>query len=599
MTNVEFNKAVYARLSNNLWKYGSTLSLKHAQALRTIITMLTDLASGQRDGRYAYDLQCGGGKTQALVAFAAEIHHQQKPWPILICASKVEELCNIKRELIANGVRDEAIGLVHSYGKQASLPATEDNENRIIMLVTHNRVRGNEDIRRYNSYHGEPRRVVVWDESLLISQPEFIELRAIEQALGYIRPDARDSKRLAAVYDYLEACWKALEHEYHAQRGNRSPRGFMLPQRSAEELDDMLAVLGSLRDRAKFVASDLKNLIQIAPMTVRVVSAVPAGALVTYTIAVPDELQNVVVLDASYAIRELCQRDRTIKRDPAFDGSIKQYSQVTIHQLRAASGREAMTEDFDRNREDRKVSAEIVDVVKGIPVDQGILIFTFKARPGLDMQSTLRHDLKANRINVDAILPDGNPRFVWLTWGQETSASEFAYCSNVIFAGVLHRSEADLAGAFVGQCDNLQKHVSSWHLMQIRRSEIAHCLYQAMSRGSCRMTIDGEAKPMNVWLIHKDAEIRPLIDRVMPGVVWKTWNGIRLNSVEPIIENAAKAILAYLQERSPSVQKLSVKQLKRDLHLEAMPNSTFQLAKDAAMEGLHDWKFQDRSVIRC
>ena len=86
----------------------------------------------------------------------------------------------------------------------------------------------------------------------------------------------------------------------------------------------------------------------------------------------------------------MCRRDKSIQRDAAFDGSIKQYSQVTIHQLRAASGREAMTGDFERKREDRKVSAEIVDVIKGIPVDQGILIFTFKARPGLDMQSILR-----------------------------------------------------------------------------------------------------------------------------------------------------------------------------------------------------------------
>ena len=54
-------------------------------------------------------------------------------------------------------------------------------------------------------------------------------------------------------------------------------------------------------------------------------------------------------------------------------------------------------------------------------------------------------------------------------------------------------------------------------IVEVRRSENAHALYQAMSRGSCRETVDGQAKPMRVWLIHYDKQLRELIDKVMPG----------------------------------------------------------------------------------
>ena len=72
-------------------------------------------------------------------------------------------------------VPEEEIGLLHSYkfdediaeeymnGERsqlpegyASLPSTDDNENRPFLLVTHNRVRGKSDVEMYNSYQGKP-----------------------------------------------------------------------------------------------------------------------------------------------------------------------------------------------------------------------------------------------------------------------------------------------------------------------------------------------------------------------------------------------------------------------------------------------------------
>jgi hypothetical protein len=45
-----------------------------------------------------------------------------------------------------------------------------------------------------------------------------------------------------------------------------------------------------------------------------------------------------------------------------------------------------------------------------------------------------------------------------------------------------------------------------------------------MSRGSCRDTVDGEAKAVRVWLMHYDGKVCDLVSKIMPGVVWRSWS---------------------------------------------------------------------------
>ena len=153
--------------------------------------------------------------------------------------------------------------------------------------------------------------------------------------------------------------------------------------------------------------------------------------------------------------------------------------------------------------ETRLVSREICDVISRIGPDEGVLVFTFKADT-VDMREVLERDLKAAGVEVGAMLDHGKPRFRFLTWGQETAINDHRDCPNIVFAGVIHRSETDLAASIVGQQDSLLAVVPSKQITEVKRSECAHALYQAMSRGSCRETVDGQAKPMQVWLIHSE-----------------------------------------------------------------------------------------------
>ncbi len=84
---------------------------------------------------------------------------------VAVCASKVEALCGLKRDLIKQWCH-ESIGLLHSYKHDpkhtgepgyASEPCTDDHDQKQILLVTHSRVRGKGGIDLYNTYRGKAR----------------------------------------------------------------------------------------------------------------------------------------------------------------------------------------------------------------------------------------------------------------------------------------------------------------------------------------------------------------------------------------------------------------------------------------------------------
>src|SRR4051794_7832275 len=65
----DLNKAAFDRLILNLEKFGNRLADDHKAALMCIVGRFTHLATGAYRGRVAFDLPCGGGKSQAIVAW--------------------------------------------------------------------------------------------------------------------------------------------------------------------------------------------------------------------------------------------------------------------------------------------------------------------------------------------------------------------------------------------------------------------------------------------------------------------------------------------------------------------------------------------------
>lgn len=613
----------YDKLLEKLHDYGNQPGQQQRIALLKMQTAFTRMAQGEFTGRHAFALPTGAGKTQSVVAFIASLAQLGiDNVSIAVCASKVEALCDLKRDLLLQGVPEEKIGLLHSYkfdaekakeylesGKDlppnyASLPCTDNNDMKQFVLCTHERVRGKGGLEQYNLYRGEPRSLLIWDESLLTSDARSIEAIKLNQAIGYIAPlidEGRASEVLKMAYKYLRDAVDILHGEIKAIRNSaKSPEQITLPKLTGEEIRDFKKVLGENQ-----ACEPLKDLLDMSQNPLRAVITQQGTGIITYEIVVPKELKNIIILDASHPIRELVQLDKSI-RQAETDVGIS-YENVTVYQMDHPSGRSTMEEHFRQTRPNRTLSREICKVVKSIPANEAVLIWIFKKKFHVDFQDILLLDLKNAGIDVDAKFKiptwlDGKlhyeekPRLNFLTWGNETSLSKYSYCSNVIFAGVLHRSHIELASKMAGQADNLTSPLEGKTIKEIEQSECAYCIHQAMSRGSCRIIEDGKTKPMRAWLIHPGKKVRGELEKVMPGIKWKEWE---TETAKPKgkIKELSEQLSGYLKKLAPGVLSIPTRKLKAYLGLDVHPNTFTQAAKLVSQDET-GFQYEGRSFKR-
>ena len=511
-----------------------------------LVGLMTEMAQGKIEGRHAFGLPTGYGKTSAIIAWVSTLFGEGGPkhnLSISVAASKVEALCELHRELVSAGVPDELIGLVHSYKGMddwkpgmsipeghASIAATPANEDRPIVLVTHNKIRGDTGLDRFIIHRGKKRDLMLYDESLIVSDSTGINVPLLRGSLGWLREVKGNSDRYADVIDYLSSALAKIQDELDWQTRSGGRSGVIsLPSLSDAQAQAYagLVPLHSVMEPASVLLSLHKE-------PLRVVST-GQGGLVHYDVSVPRELRNILILDASYPIRALVQLDPTIKDAeqsiPAVKrigvplSRLKSFENVTIHQLFSGGGRTTLSADYQRPDTERCATRAIVDVVKTIPPTEAVLIFTYKKRPGekIDFKAILTTDLRRAGVDVGATLADGSPRINIVTWGMETSLNSYAHCSTVILAGVLQRSPIDLAANFIGQSDDLRKAIPANVVSDLNLSEVSHMVYQALSRGSCRVVENGKAKRMTAYIIHLNPAIRGMLDNVMPKANWQTW----------------------------------------------------------------------------
>lgn len=630
----ELTERASDKLIADLIAYGNCPSPDQILALNQILACYTAIATGEKQGRFAFPLQTGAGKTRSIIAWLWAVHkldldsrsaQNGNPISVVVAASKVEALCDLKRALVEAGIPEEKIGLEHSYyhkagtaaaflnGERAlpqgyaSEPRTQHNEDRPFLLVTHQRVKGRDSVTGCNVFKGNPRSLLIWDETLLASESRAFEDWRIKRAIGFVEltPSGRTPLREEALA-YLKGAYQKIRHEMARQKADpeMQPSSFRLPSLSGDQIDCYKRSLGSGEQ-----SDVLRDLLDISQEELRVLADVEqGGGIVWFRISVPAELQSIVILDASHTIRDLVKYDKTIQTGDTVP-DIVSYEDVEVHQLDGHSGKHTMEKEFNAKRGHCRVTLEAADVIKGIPENEGILLFTFKTKGKPDYKRILEQDLRAAGIDTEALIEvrlgektQLKPRFVFLTWGQETSLSKYSYCSNVFLLGILRRSNTDLAGHIMGQSGNLLRKVSNEEIREVLQGEISHVVYQALSRGSSRIIRDGKALPMQVYLIHPEGRgLREDIEAVMPGIHWSRWEGRHLVPKEregTKVRPLAETIASYLNALPEGEDKLSVRKLKTDLDFGDIAPKTAQRALQMAINEGSSWLLKGRTVYR-
>jgi hypothetical protein len=130
------------------------------------------------------------------------------------------------------------------------------------MLVTHTRInKGN--LSQFNQYKGQPRNLLIWDESLLVSESRIISQRRIEKAIGYRRPDLSPDCEALKFFDTVIS---VIDDELERQKLGGKPEVIRFPELTSLEADIIKRQIGR-----GLVEEVLLSFLEICQEPVRVV----------------------------------------------------------------------------------------------------------------------------------------------------------------------------------------------------------------------------------------------------------------------------------------------------------------------------------------
>jgi hypothetical protein len=610
-------------------RYGLSLSDHHETVLKTMLKDFAMLTVGLKSGRIAWPLSPGAGKSQSILAFIIALDKLElsnpengKPYPVMVTSSRVSALCELVQDLQRLGGIPEigqswesaseggtgSFGLLYSApNKDADRQPSPNAEDAQYLFTTHARVRRSRDesvaprfdVRTLARWQGVPR-MVFYDESLLVSDswsiPKvslFAALKSLDEyVLGHSNDDGNQPLRVEAVRCLQEEVLPLLRVELEEQIAQqRPPKLVYLPDRDYRRYREVLKPL-------RRVPEAIFDLLDIASRPLRVVSdkmGIAEGAFISFQIAIPSELDRVAVLDASYLVRSLCLADASMSltNHVAVHHPVKSYETVTGHVIQHGGGRRSVERSASG---DMKLLREVAEIIGTIPADEKVLLVTFMDRRGAN-----RYNNVSIRDRFKAVLKDADvnlERVQWLTWGQETATNAFRDTPNVILAGVLHRSEWDLLGAFIGQKGDLLAQLTRQEKEDLSITESVHHAYQALHRGTCRKMRDGKAWPMRFWVFYENPkQIMKHLTRVMPGVRWERYKQQILPTFEQKQQQMADRVIDYLNAPPETAMAISCQKLREELKMMQCKRTTFFRAVNLALKSVA-WEREGKSVVR-
>lgn len=553
-------------------RYGpDNLSDDHVGSLTAVASQLSHMADApvgpEAEAQHiGIDLQTGAGKTLMAKSWMAAVHELDRPYAVALAATEIEALCQIKRELIKDfGIPEAKIGLLHTDPK-ASEPSdpVEALPKKQFLLLTHNMVRtGQRNLDTFWKYQDRARDLLIYDETLLYSEALYLKVQDVNGAAIDVGASAKTRSELVPLARFLAACRDAIEVKPSVV--------VALP-----ELKDFGLDPDANWHRASDRYSDvIRALIKEAGSAVRMM---PSGhnVVIGFKEKISDEIKSIVSLDASYPIRYLAHLgglEIVEKRQGNID-----YSPLTIEHFAWNSGRGSIKRECKQELKDRRLVRGLADWINEQPANEKVLIWTFKARDGVDIPEELRRGLRYHGISEG--------RYEIATHGSLKGSNTHKDISRIAFYGVFYPSPPVVGGLMLGQYRNHAADLDG--LEEAYTGEVVHELYQEISRCSVRKIGNGKAGQATVLLP---------IGRHYGEILTRLYGEDAFNNCRPIhrvdlrkacagelskTEQVAEAVLQYLAKQHPDITQLSTRQIMDEAAKAADFEVTEHMRKDAS-----------------
>jgi hypothetical protein len=542
----------------------------------------------------------------------------------------------LRRELRKYRVENDRVTLLHSDTKCAEpSDGLDPNEARQFVLMTHAAVIDRGRLHGFREWQGR-QRVIIWDEALFTREPSSIDLSALGAQLGGLKAAAYGNPDLQEALDYLAENERAALDAVAAlkEAGEKTGLVRFKPCRDFERLERMRSALAHLR-RTTDTAEALLSIGQLSEARVR--TAEMNGGVISYRESIPRDMGSVVVLDASWACRDLLHNDNTltdaenlqavasVRKQFGLESlaDLKQYDAVTVTQILAPGGRYSVVgsknaaKKGDLQRAKPVLLEVVVDEVLRADAEgaAGVLVYHYKARDGdpnaLEM---LKAALEEKKPGITTQLTDPNrvPKTtegkqpVWLKSevnGSETGFNHARHCEVVVLWGVLHDADHVITSKLAAVSDDLDTDLSHGRVRHYRDTEKHHRVLQAISRGAMRNPGDehSSAAPMSALVIDPDETLGTAMEKALPGIVWNYKPGPKGYSRQRGIPFLAKRALRKFLRRQPrDVKEVTAGVAKAAAVAELgekLESKTWRKIRDETLAEVA-WKLDGRRLVR-
>lgn len=545
--------------------------------------------------RIAFPLETGMGKTTCVVALAAELQHTNKS--LLIAAERIEQLKELRDDMIREGVASEKVQIFHrSKDKYADIEsvALEDIPKVQFLLVSHSRVRN--DSQRFAAEQllrfGEGTRdLAIWDESLITTSASCVARELLVRAANdwhttfeFRRSKGRKSKNRQHLYEeFDEFLLKTIDAIGQAETV------VDIPTLCGERLDYEQIIRSISDDSQAGFADALTTLVSFSGNgQCRILTARGSDALIQFRQVVDDELNQMIVLDASARIRDLVTYDGSVQVYPLKIS--KDYSTVVLRHANVRSSKTSFEEDKTHLE---NYILEIDSLLQDqVPKQESLLVICHKQNKERLLKWKDTHPGRLIHI---------------LNWGEHRASNKYSNAKYMVTVGMQYRDHKELAANIVGQTRNLKYPLVDFDIRQVEISEQADALYQAISRGHCRRTSGGRAGEQIVYLFHPDKDAGPvfdLLEEIMPGIRCETYEPRylkrRSRSNATSYRDLGNSFVEYLAGLGLSETEVSIRNIRKAIAPDLKTNSsTWRNGRDYAVSNLIGWEQRGQSLIRC
>jgi hypothetical protein len=272
---------------------------------------------------------------------------------------------------------------------------------------------------------------------------------------------------LGDAFSYLQRCTSILREEFEKGLSGVAPATVHLPDLSPdEETRFRVGLVETLRGGDKTANSWLRQkLLTFMEHTQRPVRVLPYQergrrvGVVHYLTLIPESLRRLIVLDASHNIRLLTSGYDTSLRVTSVDCAIKSFEAVTVTHYVQGAGRERLYADLPKATS--ATTRRLMDILGTYPSDEGVIVATFKPsaegtrKKPVDHAALLQDHMRDSGIDPEGKLPDGRPRFVFLTWGAHVGISDYATADMFSRWACCAWHPSDVAAKMIGQRGDL------------------------------------------------------------------------------------------------------------------------------------------------